>query len=85
MGSFLSFSGKKCEDDLSIQYFEEKRQYKRDLTELLNLVSDKKLSQLDKIIYMVKNDPICLNDHDGYGNSALHRIIPNRRAYLDGT
>ena len=77
MGSFLSFSEKKCEDEFSIQYFDEKRQYKEELTELLKLVSDKKLSQFDKIIYMVKDDPTCLNDRDKYGNTVLHRIIPN--------
>ena len=77
MGSFLSFSGKECEDDFSIQYFEEKRQNKGDLTELLKLVSDKKLSQLGNIIYMVKNDPLCLDERDGDGNNVLHRIIPN--------
>ena len=77
MGSFLSSSEKKFEDDFTIKCFEEQKQKKDHVTELLKLSSDKRFLHTDKIISMIKNYPLCLEDRDTYGNTVLHRIIPN--------
>ena len=68
---YLKLLKKKCEDDFTIKCFEEKRQKKDHLTELLKLSSDKRLLQTDKIISMIKNNPLCLEEGDMYGNTVL--------------